>query len=231
MKKSDILFIIAVAVLLTPFFVSDAVFEAYKNANATHPYVMAFVKFMLLSSVGEMLGLRIKEGVYTYKGYGMLPRAVVWGIFGVLIAIAMGVFKTGIPVVLESMGVENMVTAMKGTLSWEKILGACSISTAMNTFFAPMFMTVHKVTDTHILACGGKLKALVTPIEFGKILSEINWKVQWGFVFKKTLPLFWIPAHTITFLLPGEYQVLFAASLSIVLGVLLSVAAAMSRTK
>ena len=231
MKKSDILFIIAVTVLLTPFFVSDAVFEAYKNANATHPYVMAFVKFMLLSSVGEMLGLRIKEGVYTYKGYGMLPRAVVWGIFGVLIAIAMGVFKTGIPVVLESMGVENMVTAMKGTLSWEKVLGACCISTAMNTFFAPMFMTVHKVTDTHILACGGKLKALVTPIEFGKILSEINWKVQWGFVFKKTLPLFWIPAHTITFLLPGEYQVLFAASLSIVLGVLLSVAAAMSRTK
>lgn len=231
MKKSDLLFIIAVAVLLTPFFVSDAVFEVYKNANATHPYVMAFVKFMLLSSVGEMLGLRIKEGVYTYKGYGMLPRAVVWGIFGVLIAIAMGVFKTGIPVVLESMGVENMVTAMRGTLSWEKVLGACCISTAMNTFFAPMFMTVHKVTDTHILACGGKLKALVTPIEFGKILSEINWKVQWGFVFKKTLPLFWIPAHTITFLLPGEYQVLFAASLSIVLGVLLSVAAAMSRTK
>ena len=119
MKKSDILFIIAVAVLLTPFFVSDAVFEAYKNANATHPYVMAFVKFMLLSSVGEMLGLRIKEGVYTYKGYGMLPRAVVWGIFGVLIAIAMSVFKTGIPVVLESMGVENMATAMRGTLSWE----------------------------------------------------------------------------------------------------------------
>ncbi len=231
MKKSDILFIIAVAVLLTPFFVSDAVFEAYKNANATHPYVMAFVKFMLLSSVGEMLGLRIKEGVYTYKGYGMLPRAVVWGLFGVLIAIAMGVFKAGIPVVLESMGIENMVTAMKGQLSWAKVLGAFCISTAMNTFFAPMFMTVHKVTDTHILANGGKLKALVTPIEFGNILSQINWKIQWGFVFKKTLPLFWIPAHTITFLLPGEFQVLFAASLSIVLGVLLSVAAAMSRTK
>lgn len=231
MKKSDIIFIAIVAVLLVPFFVCDTVFEVYKNANATHPYIMAFIKFMLLSSIGEMLGLRIKEGVYTYKGYGMLPRAIVWGLFGVLIAIAMGVFKTGIPVVLESMGVENMVIAMKGTLSWQKVLGACCISTAMNTFFAPMFMTVHKVTDTHILAHGGKLKALLTPIEFGKILSEINWKVQWGFVFKKTLPLFWIPAHTITFLLPGEYQVLFAASLSIVLGVLLSVAAAMSRSK
>jgi hypothetical protein len=60
-------------------------------------------------------------------------------------------------------------------------------------------------------------------------LSSLNWKVQWDFVFKKTIPLFWIPAHTITFMLPGEFQVLFAASLSIVLGLLLSVAAVMSR--
>ncbi len=231
MKKADVIFIVIVAALLTPFFVSDAVFEAYKSANAAHPYLLAFAKFMLLSSVGEMIGLRIKEGVYHYKGYGILPRSVVWGCFGVLIAIAMGIFKTGTPVILESMGLENMVAAMKGGFSWEKLVGALCISTAMNTFFAPMFMTVHKVTDTHILACGGQLKALVTPIEFGKILSEINWKVQWGFVFKKTLPLFWIPAHTITFLLPGEYQVLFAASLSIVLGLILSIAAAMARGK
>ncbi len=231
MKKADIIFMVIVAALLTPFFVSDAVLEAYKSANAAHPYLMAFVKFMLLSSLGEMIGLRIKEGVYHYKGYGILPRSVVWGCFGVLIAIAMGIFKAGTPVILESMGLENMVAAMKGSFTWEKLVGALCISTAMNTFFAPMFMTVHKVTDTHILACGGQLKALVTPIEFGKILSEINWKVQWGFVFKKTLPLFWIPAHTITFLLPGEYQVLFAASLSIVLGLILSIAAAMARGK
>ncbi len=39
---------------------------------------------------------------------------------------------------------------------------------------------------------------------------------------KKTIPLFWIPAHTITFLLPEEFRVLFAAVLSVMLGVLLS---------
>jgi uncharacterized integral membrane protein len=50
-------------------------------------------------------------------------------------------------------------------------------------------------------------------------------------VFKKTIPLFWYPAHTITFLLPAGFQVLFAAVLGIVLGVLLSVAANMSRGK
>jgi hypothetical protein len=53
--------------------------------------------------------------------------------------------------------------------------------------------------------------------------------VQWGFVFKKTIPLFWYPAHTLTFLLPAEYRILFAALLGIVLGVLLSVASLKSR--
>jgi hypothetical protein len=46
----------------------------------------------------------------------------------------------------------------------------------------------------------------------------------WGFVFKKTIPFFWIPAHTITFLLPPELRVLFAAALGIVLGVILALA-------
>lgn len=231
MKKIDLIFAAAVTLLLLPFFVSDTVFEFYKSTNATHPYLMAFVKFMILSSVGEMLGLRIKQGVYTYKGYGIIPRSIVWGILGVMIAVAMKIFSNGVPPMLESWGLEGMSAAMGDSCSWKKLVDALCISTAMNTFFAPMFMTVHKVTDTHILNCGGKLSSLATPIKFGEIISSLNWKVQWGFVFKRTIPLFWIPAHTITFMLPAAYQVLFAASLSIVLGLLLSIAAVMSKEK
>ena len=95
----------------------------------------------------------------------------------------------------------------------------------MNSIFAPVFMTLHKVTDTHILTTGGTLKGFLTPIPMKKIISELNWSVLWGFVFKKTIPLFWFPAHTITFLLPGNMRVLFAALLGVVLGVLLAVAA------
>ncbi|HRZ79119.1 MAG TPA: Mpv17/PMP22 family protein, partial [bacterium] len=40
----------------------------------------------------------------------------------------------------------------------------------------------------------------------------------------KTIPLFWIPAHTITFLLPENHRVLFAAILGVVLGVFLAIA-------
>jgi hypothetical protein len=85
-------------------------------------------------------------------------------------------------------------------------------------------MTVHKITDLHILSKGGTIKGLFTPIHFGKILSGMNWDVQWNFVFKKTIPFFWYPAHTITFLLPVEFQVLFAALLGIALGTILALA-------
>jgi hypothetical protein len=114
---------------------------------------------------------------------------------------------------------------MSGPFSLDKVLLALAISVTMNTIFGPVFMTLHKVTDTHILATGGTLKGFFTPIPMGKILQGLNWKVQWGFVFKKTIPFFWFPAHTITFLLPGDARVLFAALLGVVLGIFLAVAA------
>ena len=60
-----------------------------------------------------------------------------------------------------------------------------------------------------------------------RIITHLNWNSQWNFVFKKAIPFFWYPAHTITFLLPGEMRVLFAAILGVVLGVLLAIAARM----
>lgn len=86
-------------------------------------------------------------------------------------------------------------------------------------------MTFHKITDTHILQCGGSVRSLLTPIPMTQIITHLNWDVQWNFVFKKTIPFFWVPAHTITFLLPEEARVLFAALLGVVLGILLAVAA------
>jgi len=55
-------------------------------------------------------------------------------------------------------------------------------------------------------------------------LESIDWSRMWNFVFKKTIPFFWIPAHTITFLLPAQYRTAFAALLSVALGILLGIA-------
>lgn len=229
MKTNDLTFIAVAVLLLLPFLFSDTVYGYYADFNCAHPYLMAFLKFGILATAGEAIGLRIKTGSYNEKGFGILPRTIVWGLLGMWIAAAMKVFSTGVPFVAEGIGLKGVTAAMTGDFTLLKLTGAFLISAAMNTAFAPIFMTLHKVTDTHILANGGSAMALLRPIPVGRILSSLNWEVQWNFVFKKTIPLFWIPAHTITFMLSAEFQVLFAALLGVMLGVLLSVAAVMSR--
>lgn len=225
MKRSDLYFIVAVLIIFLPFALIDPLYEWYKTFNAAHGMVMSFVKFALLSTLGEMLGCRISTGKYVTPVFGVLPRMVVWGFLGMGINMAMIIFSKGTPLFMEYMGFENAVQSFNSIeFSMDKLWVALTVSVAMNTIFAPVFMTFHKITDAHIAECGGSLKALVTPIPMARRFAELNWNAQWGFVFKKTIPFFWYPAHTITFLLPPEQRVLFAALLGIVLGVLLAVA-------
>lgn len=225
MKKGDLLFLCVTLVLFVPFFVSDELYSAYREFNSSHGMLASFFKFAVLSTLGELLGLRISSGSYYRKGFGVMPRAFVWGIFGMAINMAFVIFSTGIPAFAGYLGVENPAGIMSGNISVGKVALAFAISVAMNSIFAPVFMTLHKITDTHILATEGTMRGLFSPIPMGEILQNINWKVQWGFVFKKTIPLFWFPAHTVTFLLPEDMRVIFAALLGVVLGLILAVAA------
>lgn len=225
MKKTDFCFLLAIVAIFAPFFLSEGLYEWYKSFNAAHGMVMSFLKFGILSTLGEMLGCRIATGNYVTPTFGVLPRMVVWGILGMGINMAMIIFSKGTPLFMVWMGMENAVEAFVADgFTMDKLWVALAVSVAMNTIFAPLFMTLHKITDAHIAACGGSLKALITPIPMAERFASLNWQAQWGFVFKKTIPLFWYPAHTITFLLPPEQRVLFAALLGIVLGVLLAVA-------
>ena len=224
MKRTDLYFIVAIAAIFLPFFLSAPLYEWYSTFNATHGMVMSFLKFGILSTLGEMLGCRISTGKYVTPTFGVLPRMVVWGFLGMGINMAMIIFSKGTPMFMQYMGMTNAVEAFTADgFSMDKLWVALAVSVAMNTIFAPVFMTFHKVTDAHIAAHGGSLKALVTPIPMAERLATLNWLAQWGFVFRKTIPFFWYPAHTITFLLPAEQRVLFAALLGIVLGVLLAV--------
>lgn len=175
MKKQDFLFIILVVVVFLPFFLSDAVYDWYKSFNAEHGMVMSFLKFAILSSLGEVLGLRISAGVYNRKGFGIIPRMVVWGILGMGINAAMIIFSKGVPQFMEYMGMANAAaTFTSEAMSLDKVLVALAISVTMNTIFAPVFMTFHKITDTHILMCGGSIKSLITPIPMTKIITGLN---------------------------------------------------------
>jgi hypothetical protein len=223
-KKQDFYFWGAVVLLFLPFFVSKDVYNFYKDFNHDHGMIMAFLKFAVLATLGELIGLRIKTGAYYQPGFGVWPRALVWGGIGLTIKLAFIIFATGTPAFLDYMGLGGATTAMKEGFTVTKLFVAFSISVAMNIIYAPVMMTFHKMSDIHIVSNGGTMKGFFTPVHFDKILGGMNWDVMWNFVFKKTIPFFWIPAHTITFLLPADVQVLFAALLGIALGTILAVA-------
>jgi hypothetical protein len=63
-----------------------------------------------------------------------------------------------------------------------------------------------------------------TRVGVAHVVAAIDWQGFVSFVLLKTIPFFWVPAHTVTFLLPPEYRVLSAAMLSIALGAILAFA-------
>lgn len=230
MKKQDWILILCVIVVLAPFFIeSTGFFDWFNRSTTDHPFIMAFFKFAILATLGEMLALRIRKGVYNEKGFGIVPRMMVWGFLGMSITMAMMIFKNGVPAFMEVVGgcEKGTLTAIFGAkeLTWGKLGIAFCVSVAMNSIFAPVMMTFHKCTDIHILENGGTVRGLLRPMKMREIIStKVNWDVQWNVVFKKTIPLFWFPAHTITFILPATLQVLFAALLGVALGLILALA-------
>ncbi len=231
MKKKDFIFIGGVVVFFSLFAIFPKLMNFYSQMNHHHGFIMSFIKFSILATMGEVIGLRIRKGVYNEKGFGLVPRMIVWGFIGVVIKMAFVIFAVGTPALLHYSGLNvSAKTVNTPGFSVLKLFTAFSISSALNLIFAPVFMTFHKITDEHINRNGGTLKGFFSKIKVGEIITTMNWEVQWNFVFKKTIPLFWIPAHTFTFMLPPEHRVLFAAILGIVLGVFLSIASLKSHS-
>jgi hypothetical protein len=236
MKKSDVIVVAAAILLLLPFFLFPPVLEAYHRVNADYAYTLSFIKFAILATFGECLGLRIRTGLYTKPGFGLMPRAVVWGFLGITIKMAFVIFGQGGPALLQTLGVHFPTAYPADVLaqpafSWIKLLASFSVGVTLNLFFAPVFMTFHRITDMHIMATGGTMKGFLTPIRFAKYFQEIDWYSMWNFVFKKTIILFWIPAQTINFMFPEGYRILIAAFYSIILGVIMSLASMMSKKR
>ena len=79
--------------------------------------------------------------------------------------------------------------------------------------------SAHKCSDTYLQALRDKNGK---GVKLGQVIDAVDWKRFVSFTLFKTVPIFWIPAHTLTFLLPSEYQVMLAALLSVALGIILN---------
>ena len=89
MKRADLITILIVAAVICGFAFIPGAWAWFNTTTANHGLLMSFFKFALLGTFGEMLALRIREGVYMKKGFGLLPKLLIWGILGVVIASAM----------------------------------------------------------------------------------------------------------------------------------------------
>jgi hypothetical protein len=212
MKGGDVVWMAALAAVAGVLLVSVSR-AALMEATRTHPYLTGFGKFAVLATFGELLGLRIRVGEWR-RPVGMPWRVLVWGALGVGLVLVFQVFSAGVSSAIGR-GLLPSGSGMIGTFAV-----AFWISAVMNVTFAPTMMVAHRMTDAYIELTGGRMFA--GGVGFGDVIAHIDWQTFFGFVVAVTIPFFWIPAHTITFLLPPEYRVLMAAFLSIALGTILA---------
>ena len=186
--------------------------EWFKGMSSAHPYIMGFIKFALLATVGEALALRIRKKEWALP-VKTPARLVIWGLIGVAITFMMKFYTQGVIAMMEKKLMPDPPAGF-----WHDLLRAFFTAAMMNATFGPVFMAFHKCTDKalELRAAGEKKPGLKT------IVNGVDWHGFISFTVLKTIPLFWIPAHTLTFMLPPEYQVIMAAALSIALGIILS---------
>ncbi len=210
MKKGDFIWLFSLAAFVA-ILVVPVTREIFVKFSTEHAYLGGFIKFFILATMGELLAIRIVTSNWNIPK-GLPYRAFVWGFLGMVIVLIFNVFAAGIAGALVN-------GFLPGGNS--KFTFAFFVSFTMNLSFAPTMMAFHRITDTFIDLKYENIKLKVT---LRDVVKRIDWDSFVSFVLVKTIPIFWIPAHTITFLLPPEYRVLSAAFLSIALGAILAFA-------
>lgn len=189
----------------------------FVSNTQTHPYIMGFIKVAILATMGELMALRIVTGEWK-KPVGLQYKVFVWGFLGMAFVIIFDIFASGIA---GSMNKALLPTTANQGI--DQVLFAFFTSTFMNLAFAPTFMLFHRITDTFIDLGEGRFSKIMK-VKLADVIAKIDFHGFISFVVIKTIPIFWIPAHTVTFMLAPEYRVLMASFLSIAMGGILAFA-------
>lgn len=185
--------------------------QNFGKVTGAFPYSMGFLKVAFLATFGELIKYRGQTGSYRIN---RLPvRFVVWGLFGMLFTVLFALFGKGLPGMMVS-GLWFGMPPKPGANLGQVLPFAISASALINLVSAYPMMLFHEWCNAVIAAA-----RFVGGTEF---LEKLN-KPAWGSFIPKTIVIFWIPAHTITFMMPDNYRVLMAAGLSVVLGFVLTI--------
>jgi hypothetical protein len=166
----------------------------YRLWVQTHPYLSAACQFALLGTLGEVVAasLNARRATLPCSALQLVGKVLAWALLGLVI-------KAGF------VGMRGFTRALLDHHFLPAFLGAgfgwaLALSALTNTFFGPQMMLFHRLEDNLILQRRG----------FEGMAPSL-WTLVW----------FWIPAHTLTFSLPPDYQIGLAALWSLVLGLIL----------
>lgn len=211
MKKGDILWGTLLLGLIMLFIV-PVTREQILELSAKNPYIGGFIKFAILATMGDLMGKRIVAGEYKLS-LQVLWRSIVWGIIGCMVTLVFPVFMGG-----ASAAQSSDMLPFAGIKLAQAFFG----SAIMNLTFAPAMNTFHRLMDLWIEALHQKNHGKIT---LKALIQKIDWSAFVTFNWLKVGIFFWIPVHTIVFLLPEGIRVIVAAFCSIALGIILSFAA------
>ena len=164
----------------------------YIDFVKVYPIISAMIQFAILGTVGDIVSHWIVRKKI-FNPYD-LKTILLKMLEWAILAIFIKYAFIGFNGFVESLIAHNYLPNLSG-------LGkSFAISTAMNLQFGPFLVIMHRVLDN-------------------LIAKQNNWKnLDKGFY---SLLWFWIPAHTITFILPKEFQIGLAALWSLALGIIL----------
>lgn len=166
----------------------------YTDWVASNPLLSAMIQFALLGTLGEVISFSLsqKKLAIPCAWWQFILKMLAWAILGVLIKLAFIGMK-GFALALMEHGF--LPLSFKEGLGW-----AFSVSVLTNLLFGPQMMAFHRLEDNLIMH------------QKGFVGIQRSWA---------TLLWFWIPAHTLTFLLPADLQIGLAALWSLVLGLIM----------
>lgn len=168
--------------------------ETYVAWVTANPLFSAAVQFAILGTLGEIISfsLQKKRFALPVNGVQLVGKIFAWALLGIVIKYGFTGMKGFTQALLDHHLLPQFVGSGVGR--------ALAVSLFTNILFGPQMMAFHRLEDNLILRQKG----------FSGI-TRAWWTLIW----------FWIPAHTLTFSLPTDYQIGLAALWSLVLGIIM----------
>ena len=171
--------------------------QGYTTWVSANPLLSAAIQFGILGTIGEIVSAWMRTGRrrFPFSPVVLLCKIAAWALLGIIIKYGFAGMKGFTGALLE----HGMLPAVFSSgVAW-----AFAVSVLTNLFFGPQMMFIHRLEDN---------------------LIDRKWNMTGLTTAWMTLLWFWIPAHTVTFSLPRDYQIGLAALWSVALGIILGFA-------